>query len=90
MAAKKTRTSAKKKAATTKKSGATQAKKTDTQNKSNAKTKKSPAAAVEMKPSHDQIARRAEEIWIANGRPAGQDEANWLAAEAELTAQLNG
>src|SRR5687768_2937738 len=39
------------------------------------------------RPSHDEISRRAFEIWVAKGRPAGTDEANWDQAERELTAR---
>ena len=35
-------------------------------------------------PAHDQIAKRAYEIWIAKGRPAGRDLENWQQAEREL------
>lgn len=31
--------------------------------------------------SHDEIARRAYEIWLSKGRPVGQDEQNWHEAE---------
>lgn len=37
-------------------------------------------------PSHADIARRAYDIWIANGRPFGQDEQNWRDAEEQLRA----
>lgn len=36
--------------------------------------------------SRDEIAQRAYLIWLAKGKPQGQDEANWLQAEAELAA----
>lgn len=39
---------------------------------------------VELKITHDQIARRAYEIWLARGRPLGQEQQNWYEAEAEL------
>jgi hypothetical protein len=32
------------------------------------------------------IAKRAYEIWIANGRPTDQDDHNWQQAERELTS----
>lgn len=35
---------------------------------------------------HELIARRAEEIWRELGRPANQDLAIWLEAEAEIRA----
>jgi phage protein D len=34
--------------------------------------------------SHDQIARKAYEIWLAKGKPHGQDEQNWLEAKSAL------
>ena len=37
-------------------------------------------------PTHEQIARRAEEIFVERGRPEGRDIDHWLAAEAELMA----
>jgi hypothetical protein len=35
-------------------------------------------------PSHEQISRRAYEIFIERGQPAGQDMAHWLEAEKQL------
>jgi hypothetical protein len=37
-------------------------------------------------PTNDQIARRAYEIFIERGQPAGQDLAHWLEAEKQLRA----
>ena len=37
-----------------------------------------------VEPSTDAIARRAYEIWMRKGCPAGQDLENWLQAKAEL------
>ncbi|MES2693029.1 MAG: DUF2934 domain-containing protein [Verrucomicrobiota bacterium] len=34
--------------------------------------------------THEEIRRRAHEIWHEKGRPAGADEAHWHAAEREL------
>ena len=34
--------------------------------------------------THDQIARKAYEIWVSKGRPLGQDEQNWNEAVAQL------
>jgi hypothetical protein len=34
--------------------------------------------------THDLVARRAYEIWQAQGRPHGQDKEHWLAAEKEV------
>jgi len=42
------------------------------------------ARQVEIKITHDQIAQRAYEIWLAQGRPSGQEQRNWYEAEAEL------
>ncbi len=36
--------------------------------------------------SHEAIAERAREIWLAQGCPENCDEAIWLEAEAELLA----
>jgi hypothetical protein len=44
------------------------------------------AQQVEFKITHDQIARRAYEIWLAQGRPAGRAVQNWLEAESQLRA----
>ncbi|MCY2926759.1 MAG: DUF2934 domain-containing protein [Planctomycetota bacterium] len=50
---------------------------------------KSPARAIALPVlSHEQIAKRARAIWEKKGRPAGQDEQNWLQAESELGAEL--
>jgi hypothetical protein len=34
--------------------------------------------------SHEEISRRARELWESRGQPSGQDEAIWLEAEREL------
>src|SRR5438105_6680505 len=47
-----------------------------------------PAAGPDI-PS-DQIARRAYEIWVRKGQPAGTADQDWLEAEAELRAELLG
>ena len=36
---------------------------------------------------HDEIAARAHEIWIANGRPEGSAEADWFQAALELRSR---
>lgn len=50
------------------------------------------AKAVEPKgvnaPTHDQIAMKAYEIWIAHGCPEGQAQKNWHEAEVKLTLDL--
>jgi hypothetical protein len=38
--------------------------------------------------SHKQIEDRAKEIWRRKGCPAGQDEQNWLEAEAQLKKEM--
>jgi hypothetical protein len=38
-------------------------------------------------PSHEEIARRAYEIYERNGSQPGRETENWLAAEAELKAE---
>jgi hypothetical protein len=49
-----------------------------------------PAAAAKpeivMLVTHDQIAKRAYEIWVRKGRPEGQARQHWRQAEAELKA----
>ena len=37
-------------------------------------------------PSHEQIARRAYEIFVERGQPAGRDLEHWLEAERQLRA----
>jgi len=38
-----------------------------------------------FKPTQNRIRRRARQIWMESGRPAGRDEEFWLRAEQELT-----
>jgi len=57
--------------------------------KSPAKTSKPPKAAKASEApkaaiTQEMIAERAYHIWVAAGRPHGQDHAIWLLAEAEL------
>jgi hypothetical protein len=40
--------------------------------------------SVTVPPTHKEIARRAYEIYIENGRRQGQSEQYWLQAEQEL------
>ncbi len=48
--------------------------------------------AAASKPSatltHEQIAQRAEALWLQKGCQPGQDEQNWREAEALLKAEL--
>jgi Protein of unknown function (DUF2934) len=46
--------------------------------------KGSQTASVAVTPTHKEIARRAFEIYIENGRRQGQSEQYWLQAEQEL------
>ncbi|MGV3662282.1 MAG: DUF2934 domain-containing protein [Prosthecobacter sp.] len=41
---------------------------------------------VTSSPQEDQIAARAYQIWLENGRPEGRDEENWLQAQRELAS----
>ena len=38
--------------------------------------------------NHDQIAKRAFGIWVAKGRPTGQDDQNWREAKQALERDL--
>lgn len=50
-----------------------------------ARTKAASAMAIEaVSPSHEQIARRAFELYVARDGLAGSDVSDWLRAEAEL------
>lgn len=39
-------------------------------------------------PSHEAIAQRAQEIWLAAGKPSGRDLEIWLSAEQQLSAPV--
>lgn len=41
-------------------------------------------------PTHEQVSKRAHELWIKHGCKHGQDEQNWLEAEAQLKAEMAG
>ncbi|MGZ3420269.1 MAG: DUF2934 domain-containing protein [Polyangiales bacterium] len=43
-----------------------------------------PERAAAAKPTHDEIARRAYELWLARGATHGTHLENWLEAEREL------
>jgi hypothetical protein len=51
--------------------------------------KKQPATAG-PKITHDQIARRAHEIWVKRGCRPGLDQDDWFEAERQLKAELAG
>ncbi len=40
--------------------------------------------------THEQIASRAYEIWVAKGYPSDQDAQNWVEAEQQLQAEIAG
>lgn len=42
------------------------------------------APATTPQPTHEEISRRAHEIWEREGRPEGRQVEHWLTAEAEL------
>ena len=46
-----------------------------------------PTPVVTPTATHDDIAKRAHEIYIKNGCPQGQCEQNWQQAEHELRVQ---
>lgn len=39
---------------------------------------------MKPKPTHEQISRRAQQLWENGGRPSGRDEEIWLEAERQL------
>jgi hypothetical protein len=43
-----------------------------------------PATAASTGPTHEQIARRAYELYLARGATDGQAEQDWVQAEREL------
>lgn len=43
-----------------------------------------PRAAQIRKPTREEVARRAFDIWMSQGRPDGVETENWLRAEQEL------
>lgn len=54
--------------------------------KSTKKTKKTDLTPV-IVANYDDVAAKAYEIWLAKGRPIGQDEQNWLEAEAAVAGK---
>jgi len=52
--------------------------------------KSRPATTTGPKITHDQIARRAHEIWVKQGCKHGQDKDHWFEAERQLKAELAG
>ena len=47
-------------------------------------------ATTSVKIAHEQIARRAHEIWVQQGCKHGQDQNHWFEAERQLKAELAG
>lgn len=48
--------------------------------------KKSAAPTAPAHPTHEQISKKAFELWVLSGRQPGRDVENWKRAEAELIA----
>jgi len=51
--------------------------------KSRAATRKPAQASTQV--THDQIAKRAYEIWMEQGKPAGTEHENWCQAKDQLS-----
>lgn len=47
--------------------------------------RKTATPEVVVTQTHDEIARRAYQIWLAKGKPIGRDHENWSEAERELS-----
>jgi hypothetical protein len=62
----------------------TKTEKTSAPKTSKAKTSK--AAARKRTPTHEEIAVRSYELYLARGSEPGHSEEDWLQAEAELSA----
>ena len=76
-----------KKKATMKKSAKKASAKT-TASKRKGKAAPKPSAKPVVVLTHDQIAQKAYEIWLAKGKPHGQDQQNWDEAKASLEAMF--
>ena len=50
-----------------------------------AKAGKTTAAAVSIAPTHEEIAKRSYELFLARGGDHGHAEEDWLQAERELS-----
>jgi hypothetical protein len=51
---------------------------------------KSASSTRGPQPTHEHISKRAHEIWVKRGSKPGQEEKNWLEAEAQLRAEMAG
>jgi hypothetical protein len=47
-----------------------------------------PQAGKTGHPTHNQIAKRALEIWMQHGCPPGEDKKNWFEAERQLKEEM--
>jgi hypothetical protein len=45
-------------------------------------------ATTSVKITHEQIARRAHEMWVQQGCRHGEDQLHWFEAERQLKAEL--
>ncbi len=45
-----------------------------------------PPQAHTIRPTHEQVAERAYQIFLERGSPQGHDQEHWFEAEAQLTA----
>ena len=46
-----------------------------------------PRAGALPSASYEEIAARAYDLWVAQGRPEGRDHENWIEAERQLSAE---
>jgi hypothetical protein len=46
-----------------------------------------PTSQPQQPYSHDDVKRRAEQLWRDRGQPTGQDDAIWFEAESQLLAE---
>lgn len=48
------------------------------------------ASAPSLSIPSDKIAQRAYDIWVSRGRPDGTAQEDWLTAESQLRAEMQG
>jgi hypothetical protein len=48
------------------------------------------SASSRLQPTHDEIARRAQDLWEKYGRPSGRDQEIWFEAERSLQLATSG
>jgi hypothetical protein len=68
-------------------SGNTNTSKQDTSKQASCGLDTPPAAPLTATIGHERVTERAKAIWVQRGRVAGQDQANWYEAEAQLRAE---